>query len=223
MPIYASPGLGGVSPGVGAPIGQYNIYPGASIGTTAIGVGTFQVVPLQLEASALVSSFDVFLSNSYSATNAGSSMAHTLSFTAGVYSRTGSSLSLASSSSVTTAFTVTGSSSSVSYQGFKNFGIPVALAMTPGNWWLAYISSTASAGNAIAGGFSNGIISYPGAESAYQGVFGSSTNVSQQVQMGWGQYSVSSAALPGSVGFSELIGSVVSNTVPLIHLRSYSA
>ncbi len=208
---------------VAEPIQQFIPVQNVSWAATVIGIGTIQVVPFTVPVAASFSAMDVFISNSYSATNAGSSRADTVSFSVGVYQRSGSSLSLINSASATTAFTVTGSSSSASYQGLKNFPIPFGIPLAEGNYWYAMASSVSTAGNAIAGALSNIVGSVAGGQSAYLGVFGSATAVSEQALLGLGSYSVTSASLPNAIGFSEIIGSAVGNTgMPIVCFKNYT-
>lgn len=209
---------------VSTAISLFQPFPEPNYQATVIGIGTIQVVPFVMPYAAQFSAADVYVSGTYSATNLASSRGDSMTVSLGVYTRNLSTLSLASSSSVSYAFTVTGSSSSVSFQGLKNLTIPLTLNMTPGNYWYAMESSTASAGNAIAGGFSNVVDSFSGAQSAYKGVFGQSTAASGQFVLGVGSFSVTSAALPASIGFSELLGSALGGTAaPIVNFRNYTA
>jgi hypothetical protein len=224
MPIWAAGGIAASTSQTTGSLGYFDPFPGLSYVSTVIGIGTLNLAPIQLGASAAFSSVDLFLSNSYSATNAASSMAHTLSFSLGVFTRNVSTFSNATSTSFTTAFTVTGSSSSASYQGFQKLAIPMALAMTPGDYWFGFISSTASVGNAIAGVFSNVVNSYVGNQSLAIGVFGSSGPfASVQQALGLGQLSVCTAAFPTSFGVSDLVGSGANSYLPVVHFKNFTA
>lgn len=202
-----------------APFAEAN----ASIAGSQIGVGTLDITPLVMKAPGVFASAYIGISNSYSATNAGSSRGDTLSCTIGVYTKSGSSLSLASSGSVSTAYTVTGSSSSNSYQGLKMLPVPISLAMTPGNYWYGYIMSQATAGNAIANAaISNAVQSFAGAESAALGVYGSASTASFQPVLGKGALSVSTAALPSAIAFSDIV--TAGNTgQPVVAFVNYTA
>lgn len=208
------------------PIQYLNNYSKVSWAGTVMGIGTIAVVPFVQPVIGSYTAVDVFVSANYSATNAGSSRADSLSMSIGVYTKFNSSLSLLQSTSVSTAFTVTGSSSSGSYHGLKNWVVPMNLPLDEGNYWFALASSSASAGNAIAavGGFSNIVASFAGGNSAYLGQFGQASAVSEQANLGQGTYSVTSASLPNVIGFSELIGSAIGNTLhPIFVFKGFTA
>lgn len=192
--------------------------------TTAIGNGSVVIQPFQLMQPGVFSVADVYVSNTLSATNAASSQAHTLSMSVGLFSKNASTLSLVNSGSQTYAFTITGSSSSASYQGLKNLTVPVSFNLYEGDYWLAIASSTSSAGNAVAAAFSNVVVSFAGGLSAYSGVFGAATTASQQPILGYGAMSATQSAMPVSIAFSDIVGSANGHTCrPVVNLRNYSA
>lgn len=216
--IYCSANYGGgltyVSPLAFAP-------PGASIAGSVIGIGTLDLAPLPLPAGAVFASAYVGRSNTYSATNAASSWGVSDTVSLGIWTKNGASLSLASSGSISTAYTVTGSSSSVSYQGLKLQPVPITVNATPGNYWYGYIYSSASAGNAIAGAQSNAVLSVAGALSGALGVYGSSSAASFSPVLGMGALSVSTASLPAAIAFSDLV--TAGNTgVPLVNFVNFT-
>ncbi len=159
------------------PVVYWDPYIGASIGTSLVGAGTVNFVPFQLPVWGNFTAADVFVSGNFSATNAISSQAQTLSVSVGIYSKYVSSLSLAASGSATYAVTVTGSSSSNLYNGVKALTVPLTANLAPGNYWYAVNSVQSSAGNQIGaagGAISNCVYSLPGQQSTYAGVFGQS-------------------------------------------------
>jgi hypothetical protein len=191
---------------------------------TQFGQGTVQIAPLILPNQVLISAVDLYLSQTYSATAAGSSQNQSLSVSVGIYSNLAGSLQLAVSGSASTLASVTGSTSSVSFNGVKNFPVPMSANLFEGNYWIAIASSTSSAGHAIAAAVSNVIASYAGGRSNYSGVYGASSNVTQQVLFGLGVFSSTTTALPVQMAFSSIIGSGVGNTAnPLYALKNYSA
>lgn len=192
--------------------------------TTTFGIGTFVVAPVAIPHYAAVSAIDVFLSNSYSATNAGSSQNQSLSVSLGIYSLNSASLSLISSFTQSTLCSVTGSTSSVSFQGLKNWGVSNAggaYPVAPGNYWVALASSTASAGHAIAAAFSNGIYSFAGSQSLYKGPFGASTAASQCYRPGADIMSVTSASVPVSIALSDISNLAGNTGIPIVNLRAF--
>lgn len=191
---------------------------------TQIGAGTLQLSPVIIPEPMAASVFDLFVSNSYSATNAGSSRADTVSVSVGLYSMSGATLALALSASATTAFTVTGSSSSASYQGLKALGIPFQGYVFAGNYWVGVASQLSTAGNAVAGGLSNVVASFPGGISAYNGRFGGATGNSACPLYGFGILSVTTASMPASIALSDISGSGIGATNrPIFAFRNYSA
>lgn len=232
-PAFGRPGGGVPSPQVFAG----NAYPepaqyfmpaciqGASWAVSQVGFGTLNFVPFNVPDALAISAADVFISNSYSASNAGSSRADTLTASVAVYAAAGSSLSLLGSGSQSYAFTVTGSSSSVSYNGLKNVTVPFNYDLAPGNYWYVMGFSQSTAGNAIANAsISNVIASNAGNASTYVGQFGQSSNASNQVEYGLGRYSATSSAFPAAVGFSELVGTAYGGTArPVIAFKNYTA
>jgi hypothetical protein len=193
--------------------------------TTTFGIGTFVVQPFAVPHFAAVSATDVFVSNTYSATNGGSSQNQSLTVSLGIYSLNVSTLSLISSFSQSTLASVTGSTSSVSFQGLKNWPITTnaAILMSPGNYWVALGSSTSSAGHAIAAGLSNGIYSFAGSQSLYKGPYGSSTAASQCYRLGAGILSVSSASVPVSIALSDISNLAGNTGIPIVNFKNYSA
>lgn len=187
--------------------------------STTIGNGTIQFAPLEHRYNGSYTAANLFISNSLSATNAGSSRADTLGFSFGLYERVGSSLSLITSNSASTAFTVTGSSSSVSYQGIKLFPIAITLPMAEGNYYYGIGSSSSSAGNAVAGSFQ---LCVGTVGSSVGGVFGASSAVSNYLHLGLGQMTVTSASLPTTVAFTDMVGTGVAAIRPHLLLAGFS-
>jgi hypothetical protein len=233
-PIATAPGavnVGGVY--VGNPPDAYfnQVEPNdnnVSWAGTQFGVGSLNVTPIPIPHYAVVSAVNLLFSQTYSATNAGSSQAQSLSLTWGIYSLNGATLSLTTSGTYSTLCSVTGSTSSVSFNGVKGVFLPIrsdsgAALFAPGNYYVGIISSTASGGNAIAAAISNVVYSVPGGLSAYKGIFGSSTNVSNQARVGCGVFSVSSSAIPASFGLSDIVGSIGGTVSPVFNLVGTSA
>lgn len=200
-----------------------NCGAGVSWASTNQGIGTVNVNFLPLNAQLNFSAVDLFVSDTYSATNAGSSFGGSLSASLGIWTNNASTLSLFTSGSASTAWTVTGSSSSNSFNGIKAFQIPLAATLPAGDYWYGFIYSTASAGHAIAAGFTNVAASYAGAQSLYKGQLGSTSAGAVGAQFGVGVFSVSSTALPATMAFSNVLGSAVANTVQFpIRFKAFS-
>jgi hypothetical protein len=105
------------------------------------------------------------------------------------------------------------------YTGIKGVTIPLGASLTPGNYWLGLWSSTASSGFNYAT-FSN-VVQYEG-PLTYNGLLGSSAAASNQSVLGGGLWSTTSAALPASIGLSQITGSV-GNISPFVNLYNVSA
>ncbi len=226
MPIfgYAPSGTAGLARSVSTAVSLFWPFEDPNYAATVIGIGTIPITPFLMPFAAQFSAVDIFVSNSFSLTNVISAESATVSAFVAIYTNNLSTLSLASSGSVSYAYVVSGSTSSVSYQGLKNLTIPLVANMTPGNYWYAISSSSASGGNIVGGVLSNIVNSFGGAQSAYLGVFGLSTGASMQPVLGYGSYSVTSAAFPAAIGFSEIIGSALGNTAaPIVNFKNYSA
>jgi hypothetical protein len=165
------------------------------------------------------------MSQTYSATNAGSSQNQTLSLSVGFYSNFAGSLQLAASGSLTVVASVTGSTSQAQFDGLKAVQVPLnGFAPYAGNYVLALASSTSSTGNAIAAALSNVIYSCPNNLSSYKGIYGSASAVTGQAQFGGGVYSSTTTALPLQIPFSSIIGTLQGATnFPVVHLKNYTA
>jgi hypothetical protein len=196
----------------------------ASWAATQLGANSLAIQPVIFPERVGAASMDIFVSGNYSATNNASSRGDTISVSVGLYSYTASSLSLAASVSQTYAFTVTGSSSSASYHSLKAMSLPFFGNVPAGNYWMALISNTSTAGNAIAASFSNVVVSYAGNLSAYAGRFGGNTAASNSPILGYGFQSVTTTALPSAIALSDISGSGLGNTNRwLVNVKNYSA
>ena len=185
---------------------------------TQNGVGSVVVQQISLDANLYMSAVRQFISNSISSSS-NSSNANTISVQAGLYTLNASTLSLLTSGSQSYAFTNTSGNSNSVLTGIKGLTLPLAASLTPGNYWLGLWSSTASA-NANWATFSN-IVQYEGALT-YNGLLGSSAAASNQVILGGGIWSTTSANLPASMGLSQITGSV-GNIAPFVNLYNVSA
>ena len=133
-----------------------------------------------------------------------SSGSHTLSFWVGLYTQNVSTLSLLHSVSASTALTHSGTAGSYSlYSGNRLFTMGLSATLTEGDYWLAFVSRTTTAGTN--GSYSNLIAS--NIASNFLGFFGSSNNTTQQLTIGQGVYTASTSGIPSSVAFSQIRGS----------------
>jgi hypothetical protein len=167
-----------------------------------IGNGTVQVYPANMDAVFSASRADVYASIS-GATIALSTYAGTISAYVGVYTRNGSTLSLASSGSQSYSFSNSSNLNLTAFSGVRNLSVPINVNGAPQDAWFGVMTQTASA-NTNAWTASNMVI--PGNGVALAGILGASVNATQQQMLGLGVYSVSSAALPSSMAFSGING-----------------
>lgn len=180
------------------------IYPvsggsaGAQLGQSSLALEPFHV-------GGFVTASVVHVAGSVSAaTAAGSSQSGNLSFNFGIYTRTGSTLSLYTSGSTALSWSITGSTSSVSHHGLRIFPIPLNMSLTPGAYWAGLLTfSGGTAGNAVLSA-SNLFVTQ--ATATFSGVWGSTTALSRYWHLGAGTFSAQTAALPASVAFSQLTG-----------------
>jgi hypothetical protein len=185
--------------------------------TTVLGAGSVVLQQMVIDANLSVSALREFISGSFSVTN--SSYGNTISVYAGLYTLNASTLSLATSGSQSYGLTNTSNNSASIYSGIKGLTLPLAASMTPGNYWLALMSNTASSGFNYA--TFNNVVASEGALT-YNGILGSNTAGSNQVILGGGYYSATSAALPASIGLSQISGSI-GNIAPFVNLYNVTA
>ncbi len=132
-----------------------------------------------------------------------SSGSHSLTFRVGIYTRNGSTLSLASSTSSSIAITQSGTQGVYStYGGFRNFTIGSTNTIQAGMYWIGILSATTSGGANAS--FSQMLVS--NVNSNFSGIFGAASNASNQITLGLGVFSAQTAAMPSSIAFSDIRG-----------------
>jgi hypothetical protein len=148
-----------------------------------------------------------------------STLTVTMSAWVGLYTRNVSTLSMLHSGSGTFSINGSGTASSAQNSGPKNMTFPWTSTVTAGDYWLAFISRTTTAGNnATLSVFMN-----TRQNSAWSGLMGVAVGASAQWALGLGTYSATTSAVPASVAFSQLTGSAVSaQRQPMIWLLSQS-
>jgi hypothetical protein len=132
-----------------------------------------------------------------------SSGSFTISQWVGIYTRNVSTLSLSISTSTTMAFTGSGTAGSFSqYGGVRLLTIPWTNTLIASNYWIGQAYRTTS------GGVDHSFSIWGGswAASSYSGILGVGSNATMQPRLGFGVYSASSTAVPGSIGFNEITG-----------------
>src|SRR5262249_49316052 len=120
------------------------IIQGVAPVATQIGAGSVVLQPIEIAGNLSISALREFISGSFSSSS-NSSYAVTLSVQAALYTKNGSTLSLATSGSQSYAFTNTSNNSTSVLSGMKGITIPLAASLTPGDYWLGLWSSSASA------------------------------------------------------------------------------
>lgn len=154
-----------------------------------------------------------WLNNYSNASN--SSNSATLTLQVGVYSRTGSSLSIITSNSSSYAVTNSGTVGSYSiYGGLREYPIPMTTTLPAGNYFMGFLSRTTTGGGAGMT-WSNFVAS--NINSAYSGRWSSANNATNQFAMGLGSYTATTTALPNSIGLSQINGSAAINLRPVIY------
>jgi hypothetical protein len=184
---------------------------------TQLGQGTVQIYPAFDPEAFSASRADIM--NSFSISSLGiSSYAGAVSYYVGLYTRNGSTLSLASSGSQSYQFTMSSSNSLSLLSGIRRASLPFNANYTGGDLWIGLMSLTTST-NANSFTASNVAVPY-GNQAALNGLIGAAPNSSYQLLPGLGFYSVSSASMPVSMGFSDISGigggnNVAANLVPV--------
>jgi hypothetical protein len=135
----------------------------------------------------------------------GSNGTLTLSYHVGFYTQNVSTLSLASSTSISTAFTFQGTTGThwSLFSGMRLLTIPWSLTVAAREIYIAQVSRTSTGGNNAS--ISQMLVS--NVNSNFVGFFGASHNTTQQWTQGQGVYSVTTSGLPSSVAFSQIRGS----------------
>jgi len=177
-----------------------------------IGQSSLFIQPMEVAAAFQYDNF--VLPIVYTATSNLSGSA-TLSLYAGLYTRTGATLSLASSQSQSYGITNSGTVGNYSLNaGKRNYPMAWTNTVPAGKYFLAILSRTTS-GGAAGMTWSNFVAS--NANSIYSGKFSQANNATNQFILGLGSYSAQTANLPASVAFSEIRGSAALNLRPPLY------
>ena len=183
------------------------------------GQASFHVYPFQLPNV----QFDRFGLRVAHRNASNSSGSFTLSNWVGIYTKNGSTLSLLSSTSNSIAITGSGTVgiySSIGGQRLLTLGFTGTLSK--GDYWVAIGSRFSTAGASctfnqiVRDIFPNSIFTALAANQnvlSYSGIFSEASNATKQFMLGAGIYSASSTAVPGSIAFSEIQGSMLAGTL----------
>ncbi len=173
-----------------------------SLSNTQMGNGSVYFYKLQANAFVNASQFMQLVSISMSSSS-NSSHAGALSIAAGIFTASGSTLSLVTQSSGSASYqwtnTSNGSYSVVS--GLRGLTMPLNISMSEGNYWLGMWSQSTTTG---ANWFTASNMLFTNISSSYQGILGQAINATQGIQEGVGFYSASSSALPTNIAMSRI-------------------
>jgi hypothetical protein len=144
-----------------------------------------------------------------------------VSFNVGLYTLTGSTLSLHASTSVQYSTTNSGTVGAMTgWLGNKAATGGWTTSFPAGNYWIAVLSRTTTSGGA---GMSMSQFLASQINSAWNGNLGAAPATSNQPALGMGVYSAQTAALPNSVGFNQIIGTTsVQHRPPVIQFLGTS-
>lgn len=187
---------------------NYAPFVAVSFATGTMGNGPIQLYPVPVPFCVTGTVINHLISGSVS-TSSNSSMAGTVSVAAALYTRNGSTLSMASSGSTAFQFTNTSNNSTSVLNGARQVGVPMDFFMTPGEYYVALMSSTASA-NANWFTASN-IFAANGVNLSGGQFLAAPSNSSHQLYPGVGQFSTAAWAVPASIAFSQITGGGATN------------
>jgi hypothetical protein len=181
-------------------VSRFNVYDGAVLVAGQQGQNTLQFMPQMFPCI----QFDrIGLPIAFTATS-NSSGSFSATFRIGFYTQNVSTLSLLFSTSTNIAATLSGTVGSYSnLSGFKRVTIGATTTLPGGQYFVGIMSSTSTAG---AAGMTMSQYLASQVNSNFVGNFGVANNATNQYALGVGIFSVTSAALPGSVAFSGING-----------------
>lgn len=201
------------------------IPPGMSTSVSQVGNGTVAVFPVVREGPFTATRADLFGSVSVSSSS-NSSHAGALSVYVGLYSRNGSTLSLASSGSQSYQWTNTSNNSLGSIASLRQFSVPINVNFTGGDLWVGVMSRSATT-NANWFTASNIVQSAAIHSGQVVGLIGEASNATRG-QLGFGRFSASSTALPSSMAFTQITGGYggtasASRLMPNVYFQNFTA
>jgi len=165
--------------------------------SAAMASNSLYLHKLQPEAYVNASQLLQLVSMSISSSS-NSSYSGAISLYAGIYTVTGSTLSLSSSASTAYQFTNTSNNSTASINGLRGLSLAINASLSPGNYWLGLLSRTTG------GSVSVSNIMVAGPTPAYSGLLGQAGNATQGIQEGVGLYSASISSIPSSVSMAAI-------------------
>jgi hypothetical protein len=130
-------------------------------------------------------------------------MAGVITLYGALYTRTASTLSLLTSASASVNFSNTSNNSYSSIAGLRVLTAPVAYALTPGDYWVAFMTRTNTTN---ANWFTANNVIATAVTTPFAGSIGQASNATLQMMPGFGVYSTTTNAFPASVAFSQITG-----------------
>lgn len=209
----------------GGTVSFWNPYEDAQTTASQIGNGSVFVQPaFNVNGNVSVTRLDLMASMSISSSS-NSSHAGALSFNVGVYTRNGSTLSLATSGSQSYQWTNTSNNSEASINALRRFSIPLSANFLDGSdYWVAVLSRSSTTN---ANWFTASNVRVTMATGQVIGLIGEASNATKQLSPGFGLWSTTSTALPASIAFGDIrgIGSgVANNALPVfVNANNFTA
>lgn len=179
-------------------------FPGAAA-LRQVGNGSVQVWPIAISQPISITQVNAFVSVSVSSSS-NSSFAGVINMFGGIYTRNGSTLSLATSGSSALQFTNTSNNSIANLTGQKMISFSANFNLTPGEYWFGFGTYTSTT-NANWFTASNYLVQ-PCIANSFSGALGAATNNTAQYIPGWGQFSATSTVAPGSMAFNQISGPI---------------
>jgi hypothetical protein len=188
------------------------------------GVGTVAILHSSAPYYITASAAQAMLTISQS-TSSNSSYSIGLTVRIGLYTRNVSTLSLASSGSQTYAWSITSNNSTSLMSGWRIITVPINLNVTPGDYWVGYMSSTAST-NANWATVNNAVLG--SLNSNLAGPLNAAGNASNQYVLGQGFFTSFSSNMPVSMAFSHISGGQLGGVSsrfqgPILNFYNFSA
>jgi hypothetical protein len=120
----------------------------------------------------------------------------------GFYTKNAATLSLAHSSSGSTTVGYSSTNSTSIHHGIRLFTLPWTTTIDDNRYYVGVLSRSSTGGNNCT--LQQIVVS--AMASSYSGVLGAASNASLQWPLGFGIYSTSTAAIPATIGFTQLVG-----------------
>ncbi len=181
---------------------------GSATSGAAPGNGTLAFFPLVMP-NHLIADRAVMIGSATINSSSNSSFAAALSLRLGIYSKSGSTLSLLSSGLGSYQFSNTSDSSISLISGQRLLTIPINITASPGNYYVGFVhNSSFTNANWITMSYARWLIP----AMSLSGHFGSSLGADHLI-LGQGLYSASTNALPSSLPFTDILSNTAGSIV----------